>query len=197
MTKLNDTGGKEADFIRRKLSHLTCNMEGTHHTVKKSRITMFTDARQISQEEVDCLRTDESPSSEVTTDPFSAKETYPSVTTLCDELDSCDLSDLQSNGHQDLNSVNVNNLLQRTTQQDIVCYTEEMFEKDDYGDTPLHLAIIMEKLWLVSIIIKMAQAYTFLSIRNKLFQTPLHLAVLMRKVDIVRQLVCADYFPLY
>ncbi|KAH3838829.1 NF-kappa-B inhibitor cactus-like [Dreissena polymorpha] len=191
MTKLNDTDGKEADAIRSKLSHLTCNMEGTHHTVKKSRIAMFTDARQISEEEGDCLRTDESPSSVVTTDPFSAKDKYPSVTMLCDELDSCDLSDLQSNGHQDLNSVNVNNLLQRTTQQDIVCYTEEMFEKDADGDTPLHLAIIMEKLLLVSIFIKMAPAYKFLSIRNKLFQTPLHLAVIMRMMDIVRQLMCA------
>ncbi|KAH3838821.1 NF-kappa-B inhibitor cactus-like [Dreissena polymorpha] len=191
MTKLNDTGGKEADFIRRKLSHLTCNMEGTHHTVKKSRLAMLTDACQISKEEGHRLRTDESPSSEVTTDPFSANDKYPSMTTLCDKLESCDLSDLQSNGHQDLNSVNINNLLQRTTQQDILCNTEEMFEKDDDGDTPLHLAIIMEKLWLASIFIKMAPAHKFLSIRNKLFQTPLHLAVIMRKMDIVRQLVCA------
>ncbi|KAH3838815.1 hypothetical protein DPMN_112230 [Dreissena polymorpha] len=164
-------------------------MEGTHHNVKKSRLAMFTDARQISEEEGNCLRTNESPSSEVTTDPFSAKDKYPSLTTLCNELDSCDLSDLQSNGHQDL--INVNNLLQRTTQQDIVCHTEEMFETDDDGDTPLHLAIILDKLWLVSIIIKMAPAFKYLSIRNKLFQTPLHLAVIMRKMDIVRQLVCA------
>ncbi|KAH3838820.1 hypothetical protein DPMN_112235 [Dreissena polymorpha] len=63
-------------------------MEGTHHNVKKSRLAMPTHARQISEEEEYCLRADESPSSEVTTDPYSATDKYPTVTTLSDELDS-------------------------------------------------------------------------------------------------------------
>ncbi|KAH3838828.1 hypothetical protein DPMN_112243 [Dreissena polymorpha] len=166
-------------------------MEGTHYNVKKSRLTMPTHARQISDEEEYCLREDESPSSEVTTAPYSATDKYPTVTTLCNEQDTCDLSNLQDHGKQYVNSVNVNNVLQQTIQQGILHYTVEMFKKDGDGDTPLHLALILNKLWLVSIIIKMAPAYKYLSIRNKLFQTPLHFAVIMRKMKIVRQLVCA------
>ncbi|KAH3838805.1 hypothetical protein DPMN_112220 [Dreissena polymorpha] len=157
-----------------------------YHTKRKYRRT-FSVAFLIP-EDVGFLRTDESPTREVSTNMFFSTDKYPSLTTLCEELDSCDLSDLQFSGQQESNSIHINN---SSYAQGVACNSEELFVKDKDGDTALHLAIILDNLVLVSKIIQMAPTYTYLSMRNKLFQTPLHLAVIMNQKHIVRKLVCA------
>ncbi|KAH3838803.1 NF-kappa-B inhibitor cactus-like isoform X1 [Dreissena polymorpha] len=194
MTILKDTGGvlqTKADLWHTLLPTLNYNMEGMdeYHSAKKSRSTRPSSVRRISEEE-DCRREDELQSTAVTTDPFSGPNEYVSVTTLCDGLDSCELSDFRFSENRESKGVDINDAFQRTAHR-VVCQNEELFAKDEDGDTPLHLAIILEYLVLVSKIIQMAPTYTYLSMRNKLFQTPLHLAVLMNQKHIVRNLVCA------
>ncbi|XP_052277597.1 NF-kappa-B inhibitor cactus-like isoform X2 [Dreissena polymorpha] len=154
-----------------------------YHIKRKYRRT--SSVALLIPEDVGFLRTDESPTREVPTNTFFK---YPSLTSLCDDLDSCELSDLQFSGIQESNSMHISNV---RCAQDVACNSEDLFVKDEDGDTALHLAIILEYLLLVSKIIQMAPTYTYLSMRNKLFQTPLHLAVIMNQKHIVRKLVCA------
>ncbi|KAH3838793.1 hypothetical protein DPMN_112208 [Dreissena polymorpha] len=154
-----------------------------YHTKRKYKRT--SSVALLIPEDLGFLRTDESPTREVSTNTFLK---YPSMTSLCDDLDSCELSDLQFSGQQESNSIHINNV---RCAQDVACNSEDLFVKDEDGDTALHLAIILDYLLLVTKIIQMAPTYTYLSMRNKLFQTPLHLAVIMNQKHIVRKLVCA------
>ncbi|KAH3838792.1 NF-kappa-B inhibitor cactus-like [Dreissena polymorpha] len=166
-------------------------MEGTveYRSAKKSRSARPSSFRQISEEE-DSRREDELQSTEVTTAPRSGPDEYVSVTTLCDGIGSCELSDIRLSENRESKGVDINAAFQRTAHR-VFCNNEELFVRDKDGDTHLHLAINLEHLVLVRTIIRMAPAYKFLSIPNKLFQTPLHLAVIVRQKSIVRQLVCA------
>ncbi|KAH3838811.1 uncharacterized protein LOC127876410 [Dreissena polymorpha] len=114
-----------------------------YHTKRKYRRTSYVSL--LIPEDVGFLRTDESPTREVSTNTFFSTDKYPSLTTLCDELDSCDLSDLQFRGQQESNSIHINNTRYA---QNVACNSEELFVKDEDGDTALHLAIILEYLLL-------------------------------------------------
>lgn len=67
----------------------------------------------------------------------------------------------------------------------------DLFSQDKDGDTKLHCAIIILEEKLALSIIGKAASYTWLSLRNVLFQTPLHLGVLTRQARVVRALMAA------
>ncbi len=70
--------------------------------------------------------------------------------------------------------------------------TDDAFDQDQEGDTPLHLAIIHKKVDIAEKFINYVEDPELLNISNDLMQTPLHLSVLTRQPEICRALVLAN-----
>ncbi|XP_022093056.1 NF-kappa-B inhibitor epsilon-like [Acanthaster planci] len=69
--------------------------------------------------------------------------------------------------------------------------TDDAYDQDQEGDTPLHLAIIHQKEDIAVNFIRLTLDPDLLNIRNDLAQTPLHLSVLTRQPVICRALILA------
>ncbi|KAH3838814.1 hypothetical protein DPMN_112229 [Dreissena polymorpha] len=158
-------------------------MEGTHHTKKKFRLAMPTHARQISEEEEHCLRADESPSSEVTTDPFTANDKYPSVTTMCDEQDSCaDFTAVDRNGITPLH------IACRDGFYEIARYSTHELDIANYdGLTCLHLAVMNRHVDILQLLIE--RDVHLNTIERKAGRTILHMARISLGVKLVQTLM--------
>ncbi|XP_071788622.1 NF-kappa-B inhibitor epsilon-like [Asterias amurensis] len=70
--------------------------------------------------------------------------------------------------------------------------TDDAFDQDQEGDTPLHLAIIHKEVDFAEKFIIFVADPELLNISNDLMQTPLHLSVLTRQQDICRALVLGN-----
>ena len=68
-------------------------------------------------------------------------------------------------------------------------WVEDIYRKDEDGDTLLHTALIIQDPELALYFIQMTPCFSWLNIKNKISQTPLHLAVLTNQVSLVRRLV--------
>ena len=64
-----------------------------------------------------------------------------------------------------------------------------IYQKDDDGDTLLHIALITLSPELAIYFIDMSPHFSWLNVTNKLLQTPLHLAVLTNQASLVKRLI--------